>query len=251
VRVSSEGFTMDRIDFFLPSMFTALNLFFGFFSIVSVIEGNLSAAAWYIILAVLFDGMDGKLARWAGSETKMGYEFDSFADFVSAGIAPALLAYRGGLYSFHIFGMFICFLFVFCGCYRLVRFNVIQGGSREEGYIGLPIPIAGITIASLWIFDPPFKWHIFSGEWVIVIIFLALLMVSSVHFQWPTIDFKRGWKKRASSCGILFAILMMALYPNWTLLPIFIFYIILSLKSWFIDYLKGNVKLKEFFITTR
>lgn len=233
----------------LPSLFTFLNFFWGVFSIVKIIEGNLHAAAWFIILAILCDGMDGKLARWTGSESPFGFELDSLADLVSSGLAPALLAYRGGLFQIKFIGVIICFLYVFAGGYRLARFNVVQRGDRTRGYVGLPIPIAGITIASFWIFKMTTGLNAIVVSLVALMVVFTILMVSTVHYDWPKLIFRAGWRHTIQSVGILLAVSIMAIFPQWSLFPLFLFYILLGVTHWIIVVYTGRSSLREFFLS--
>ena len=234
---------------FIPSFFTFLNFFWGFFSIVKALEGNLQAAAWFIILAIICDGMDGKLARWTCSETPFGFELDSLADLISAGIAPAILAYRGGMSQVGFLGMILCFLYLFAGGYRLARFNVVQAGDRSKGYTGLPIPIAGLSVASFWLFESPFGNVASVAGWIILLIFLTVLMVSTIHYDWPRLVFKGKWNHVAQSVGILFIVVMMAVFPHWSLLPAFLFYILIGIFHWIVELSRGEVTLTKFFLT--
>lgn len=236
---------------FIPSVFTFLNFFWGFFAIVKTIEGNLHAAAWFIILAILCDGMDGKLARWTNCETPFGFELDSMGDLVSSGLAPALLAFVGGLHQVGFLGMLICFLYLFGGGYRLARFNVLQAGDRSKGYAGLPIPVAGLAVASLWLFDSPFGHTVASKWWIALMIFLGVLMVSTVHYDWPRLMFRGSWKNVVQSVGILLAVGMMAVFPQWSLFPLFLLYILLGVGNWAVGLIKGDVALTDFFLLVR
>ncbi len=236
---------------FIPSLFTLLNFFLGFLSIMKSIEGNLHAAAWFIILAILCDGMDGKLARWTNCETPFGNELDSLADLVSGGLAPALLAFIEGLNTLGLFGLLICFLYLFAGGYRLARFNVLQAGDRTKGYEGLPIPVSGLTVASLWLFDLPFGHTVASGWWIALMIFLGVLMVSTIHYDWPRLMFKGSWKNVVQSVGILLTVGMMAVFPQWSLFPLFLLYILLGIGNWAVGLIKGDVALTDFFLLVR
>jgi len=236
---------------FIPSLFTLLNFFLGFLSIMKSIEGNLHAAAWFIILAILCDGMDGKLARWTNCETPFGNELDSLADLVSGGLAPALLAFIEGLNTLGLFGLLICFLYLFAGGYRLARFNVLQAGDRTKGYEGLPIPVSGLTVASLWLFDLPFGQTIPLGWWIVLMIFLPILMVSTVHYDWPKLLFRGSWRRVVPSVGLLLAIGLMAVFPHRSLFPLFLLYIVLGIGSWVVNLIRGDVRWAEFFLLPR
>ncbi|MCJ7812592.1 CDP-diacylglycerol--serine O-phosphatidyltransferase [bacterium] len=242
---------MKTRNFFTPSLFTFLNFFWGSLSIIESLEGNIQRAAWFIIIAVLCDGMDGKLARWTHSETTFGFELDSLADLVSCGLAPAIVVYVGVLRQFHFLGFSVCFLYIFAGGYRLARFNAVQKGDRSRGYIGLPIPVAGITVASLWIYKQPFHEPITGGLWIVLMLFFVLMMLSTIPYDWPKITFGETWWKKMQSAVILVSVLFMAIFPQKILFPIFILYILLGIKNRIISLLRGQIALVELILPIR
>jgi CDP-diacylglycerol--serine O-phosphatidyltransferase len=231
---------------FVPSLFTSLNFFFGFLSIIMSLQGDLSTAAWLILFAILCDGMDGKLARRINSETSFGCELDSLADLVSAGLAPVLLAFQGSLIRIKFWGVLLCFFYLFAGSYRLARFNVLQKCDRSKGYIGLPLPIAGLTLAALWIFR-------FStpspGLWIIPIVFLSFLMVSTIRYDWPKLVFNRHWKNILPTTGILVIVCLMFFFPYWSLLPSLGLYILLGIGNWIVALFKRETTFTELFLS--
>jgi CDP-diacylglycerol--serine O-phosphatidyltransferase len=233
---------------YIPSFFTLLNFFWGFLAIVKIYEGNLYTAAWFIILAVLSDGMDGKLARWTGSETRFGTELDSLADVLSTGIAPAFLIYADVLNKLSVIGLLLCFLYVIAGAYRLARFNVQQAGNRSQGYVGLPIPVAGMTIAAFWLFKNYFDIDMGSVVPLVLVFLIALMMVSTIHYDWPKLHFQNGWMKGIQSAGLLIAVLIMAVQPQISLFPLLTLYIVLGFVHWVIALAKGETQLSELFI---
>jgi len=157
----------------IPSIFTIGNFLLGFLSILKILDGNFYTAAWFIILAVLCDGMDGKIARMTHSESSFGFELDSLADMVSFGAAPALLVYQSALHTVPILGTLFS------------RFNVIQAGNRSHGYLGLPIPIAAMTLAAFQISRFQISQaHLVPILFALQIIFI-LLMISTVPYDWP------------------------------------------------------------------
>lgn len=236
---------MKTTTFFTPSLFTLLNFFWGFLSIIESLEGDTQNAAWFIIIAILCDGMDGKLARWTHSETTFGFELDSLADLISSGLAPALLVYVGVLSQYRFFGFLICFLYVFAGGYRLARFNAVQMGDRNSGYVGLPIPISGIAIAAFWISELPFQINVYSEVWIVLMFFFIFMMVSTIPYDWPKVSFgENGWKKLQSSL-ILLCVLFMAIFPHHVLFPVLIFYILLGVKNWVVSLCRREVTLEE------
>lgn len=234
--------------YFIPSVFTVGNLFFGFCALVQAAEGNFIRSAWFIIIAVLFDGMDGKIARWMHTESIFGFHLDSLADLVSVGVAPAMLLCRAPLNDLGFPGVCIGFLYVMAGAYRLARFNVIRAGDRSRGYAGLPTPVAGLLIASFFLFD---SYTTLSagrtGTWVLLTLSCSVLMISAVPFAWPRLAFKDR-RSLLKSAGILGIVLVMALFPRQALFPVFLYYAFLGIGRWFLAVLKGRARWKSFFL---
>ncbi|MCJ7498292.1 MAG: CDP-diacylglycerol--serine O-phosphatidyltransferase [candidate division Zixibacteria bacterium] len=129
-----------------PGVFTVGNMLCGFISILQSFEGEAIHAAWLIILAGFFDALDGKIARISRSASRFGIELDSFADFVSFGIAPAVIFYSFRLYVLGTWGWLLGFLFIICGAFRLARFNIEARLEEKPYFTGLPIPVAAITL---------------------------------------------------------------------------------------------------------
>lgn len=157
----------------IPSLFTLANLFFGFLAILWTIDGNYRFAAGLIILAVLMDSMDGKVARKLSVSSDFGKELDSLSDVVSFGVAPAILTYKVFLEG-HLgyWGMIIAAIFALCGAVRLARFNVLNITTH---FVGVPITFAGGFMSLLVLFHKSLPWIIFP----ICMLILAFLMVST------------------------------------------------------------------------
>lgn len=133
----------------LPNLITTGNLFFGFFSIVKSLQFNFEWAASAILLAAVFDVLDGRVARMTGGSSEFGVQYDSLCDLVSFGLAPAFLMYQFGLVHLGRIGWVICFLFLACGALRLARFNVQSSiGKANDDFTGLPIPMAAAVVAT-------------------------------------------------------------------------------------------------------
>lgn len=152
-----KGTTKKRLGgavYILPNLFTTGNLFFGFFSIVKALQGDFLWAASAILLAAVFDVLDGRVARLTGGTSEFGVQYDSLCDLVSFGLAPALLMYQAGLSELGRLGWIVCFIFLACGALRLARFNVQSSIGKASGdFTGLPIPMAAAVIAlfvSMW-----------------------------------------------------------------------------------------------------
>ncbi len=134
--------------YLIPSLFTTGNLFCGFFSMIAAIEGQFLQAAILIILANLLDGLDGAIARVTKTTSQFGVEFDSLADLISFGVAPAVLVYFWALSPLGIWGWLAASLYVICGALRLARFNVQVSTVEKTHFIGLPIPAAAEMIVA-------------------------------------------------------------------------------------------------------
>lgn len=175
---------MRRGVYILPNLFTTGNLFCGFWAIVSVFQEKFFYAAIAILLASAFDVLDGKVARLSGATSKFGVQYDSLADLVSFGVAPALLAFSWALRPYGRFGWLAAFLFVVCGALRLARFNVMSAAGETKFFKGLPIPAAASMIALIILL----YLRLIETGWVkdivilVMIYVLAFLMVSNIRY---------------------------------------------------------------------
>ena len=141
-----------RSVYLLPNLLTSMSLFGGFYSIIATIDGKFVYASIAIFLACLCDVFDGAVARKTGSASRFGVEYDSLADLVSFGVAPGLLAYMWALKGYGRFGWLAAFLYVACGALRLARFNVQVDSVQKKQFLGLPIPMAAMAMASSVLF---------------------------------------------------------------------------------------------------
>ena len=132
----------------IPNLFTSMNMFCGFLSIINASQGKFIYSAWLIIIAAIFDGLDGIVARLTNSSSALGVELDSLSDVVSFGAAPAYLIYATELFKLNVFGVIISSLLMIAGGFRLARFNVQLVGFNKEFFKGLPIPTSALTIAT-------------------------------------------------------------------------------------------------------
>jgi CDP-diacylglycerol--serine O-phosphatidyltransferase len=174
--------------YLLPQLFTTGNLFFGFFSIVHASLGNFDRAALGIVLAVVFDVLDGRVARLANTTSRFGSEYDSIADTVSFGVAPAMLAFwSGNLQALGRTGLVMAFLFTACAALRLARFNVSPGRYKNR-FQGLPSPAAaGMVASTQWVVSlvrgEGFAVGAPEAAIAVGIATLGLLMVSSIPYR--------------------------------------------------------------------
>ena len=177
--------------YILPNLFTSGNLFCGFWAIISVLDEKFFYAAVAILLACVFDILDGKVARLSGATSKFGVQYDSLADLVSFGIAPAMLAFSWALRPYGKFGWLAAFVFVACGALRLARFNVQSSSGEAKYFKGLPIPAAASMVALTILL----YLRLIETGWVkdiiilVMIWVLAFLMVSNIrYFSFKELD---------------------------------------------------------------
>ena len=191
--------------YILPSLFTTGNVFCGFYALVAVANENYYYAAWALILAIVFDALDGRVARLTKTTSAFGVQYDSLADVISFGMAPAMLAYAWVLKPFGRLGWMAAFLFLLCGALRLARFNVTKSDVSDNQFTGLPIPAAAAVISSIIIaFEDLFSSKLDPIIMVAVVFILAFLMVSNIPY--PAFK-KLELKKRVHFTRFLFVIL--------------------------------------------
>lgn len=171
--------------YILPNMITTLSLFSGFLGILWAIAGEYEAAAMAILFAALMDGLDGKVARLTNSASEFGVQYDSLADLVAFGAAPALLMWQWQLHSFGRLGIAVAFIYMACGALRLARFNVSTAVTSKKFFIGIPIPAAGCSVVTLIFFKeftPVWAEPFFPAVVLGMTLLLGILMVSRVRY---------------------------------------------------------------------
>lgn len=258
----------------IPSIFTAANIGMGFYAVMAAARGfqfvgtgvhedlvrastYLDNAAMAIGWAVLFDMLDGRIARMTKTTTEIGVQLDSIADVVTFGLAPAVLAYvwgyggtlqEGG--DLHRLAWFLSFMYLMCGAFRLARFNVQSSRPRilaegtikvdKKSFVGLPIPVAGGLIAAIIHFNPlPLinygadRARMYSVLLMLLVGCLCILMVSTLRFS----SFKTVGTKRRSMRTIMLVVavgMLIFLYSRYVLLGIVSLYILHGLLSRFV-----------------
>jgi len=227
--------------YLLPSAFTTGNIFLGFFAIISGLRGTFGLSAISIFGAGLLDAVDGRIARLTGTESEFGKEFDSLADVVTFGVAPALLAHLWGLSLFPRIGWLVPLFFVVCGATRLARFNVQTKVQDKRFFAGLPIPAAAGTIISVLFFDPEREWRSWIAAALLVLMACAgALMVSTFRYR----SFKKLDLRQRQSYRIvllLVAILvLLALYPHISLMVLALGYAASGPLEWAFHRLRGG-----------
>lgn len=175
---------MIRIRYLVPSLFTSLSLLSALTAIHFILESEYILAPWLIIFSMLCDFLDGKFARLLKAASPFGALYDTLSDFVAFGITPALLIYRLSLQSIPVIGAIVAVMYVFSGCYRLVRFTLRSKDSRiKSSFIGLPIPIAAGFLSS-WVIFSLQTWNSIPNNYVLLFFtfILSLLMSSRVEY---------------------------------------------------------------------
>lgn len=213
----------------LPNLLTTVNMFCGFFAMIYAINGSYLNAAYAIVVAALFDMLDGRVARWTNSTSEFGAQLDSLCDVVSFGVAPGLLLFLWALEPFGRLGWMAAFFYVACGALRLARFNVQIHVVEKAFFQGLPIPMAaGIVASSVLAFedmnlDASRSWAVLAMTFL-----LGFVMVSSFRYRsFKDIDLKRRLPFTYLVVGVfLFAII--ALRPEVMLFILFLTYALLG-----------------------
>ena len=242
-----------RFNQHLPSLFTLINLFLGFISIINIQQGNYVIACYVLLAAGAFDSVDGKLARMLGIPTNFGKEIDSLADMVSFCLAPSLLVYA--LYTQNmpgISGEVIASVPLIMGAIRLARFNSIED-KPSNSFIGLPTPVNALAIASLVLFIEPIK--LANPEYsqprflLPLILSLSYLMVSRVQYpKFPILSFQAGTQNNYRLFGVVlfvicFSIAIVTGFPYRVLTFFITCYILGGLIIHVINL--GNIKIEN------
>jgi CDP-diacylglycerol--serine O-phosphatidyltransferase len=238
--------------YFLPNLLTAGNLFCGFVALTKIVEADALApnyfaqikmALGFILLACIFDLFDGRVARMGGAESPFGREFDSLADLISFGAAPAFLVHRIVLKD--VFGdnhaevgWFIASIYLICGAFRLARYNVLtaqRGGSGGKEFLGFPIPSAAALVASLTLFMMWWDEKEFAfGRWRYILpallLFLSWMMVSTVKYpSFKSLDLRATRTFTKTLVAVLFiggALILREKLLYWILPLFFITYLV-------------------------
>ena len=214
--------------YIFPNLLTAGNLFAGFYAIVTAMNLHFERAAVAIIIAAFMDGLDGKIARMTGTSSRFGVEFDSLADLVSFGVAPALLVYIFELKPFARIGWVAAFLFVVCGALRLARFNTQVETADKRYFQGLPSPAAAAILAGfIWIcLEYGYDIEVFKYFALVLTISTGLLMVSNFRYSsFKEIDLK-GKVPFVMAIAVMLGIAFVMAQPQIMLFLLFLAYAI-------------------------
>ena len=237
--------------YLLPSVLTTFGMFAGFYSIISSINGDFTIAAISILIAMFWDTLDGRVARLTNTQSAFGAEYDSLADLVSFGLAPALLVYQWTLYELGRFGWLAAFVYLACAALRLARFNTQVGIADKRYFQGLPSPAAAGVIASMiwlkiWTFAS-FDSDVISLGYYLgagITILCGLLMVSNIRYY----SFKEFDSKKASFRFLLIVILSLIILvskPNIILFTGFFVYLLSGPLITIIGLNRNRLKKKQ------
>jgi len=232
-RLDARARRFRRGVYLLPSMFTMANLFCGYACIVHSMRQELSTAALFIGFAFVLDMLDGRIARMTGTTSAFGLEFDSLADVVSFGVAPAILSFQWGLHPLGRIGWAAGFLFVAAAAVRLARFNIQSGSQDKRYFVGMPSPAAAcVPAATVFAYPQGFQSPSHAVAVLAMVIVPALTMVSTIRFRsFKTFDLQT---RRSSAVLVLVALglALLAAEPQYVLVAMAYAY----LASGFIGY---------------
>jgi CDP-diacylglycerol--serine O-phosphatidyltransferase len=219
--------------YLLPNLFTTANLFAGFFSIITAINGNFYVASATVFVAMVLDSLDGRVARLTNTQSAFGAEYDSLSDMVAFGLAPAVLAYQWSLSSLGNVGLTVAFIYVACAALRLARFNTQIGKVDKRWFIGLASPAAaGVVAGAVWAVWALDEVGVSGVDLPLALVMLfallvataGLLMVSNIkYYSFKDLDLKG----RVPFVAILVVVLVFAVIfsdPPRILLIIFLAY---------------------------
>jgi CDP-diacylglycerol--serine O-phosphatidyltransferase len=224
----------------IPTSLTILNVFFGFSAMILAMRGMQAntvgdfsdagrlfrTACWYLVAAAVFDTFDGLVARLMHATSEFGKEYDSLADVVTFGAAPAVLVYAWALHLWGRLGVGIAFLFLVAGSLRLARFNIMTAKTDHRYFVGLPIPAAALTLAAIINYAPqPVNDRTFAGVMLLVTAGLAFAEVSTIRYR--SQKFSNLQRERSFVLLFIVALILVVLYrwPSEFLLILFLSYV--------------------------
>ncbi len=227
----------------IPNLFTAMNMFSGFFSIISASQGNFVYAGWLIIIAAIFDTLDGFMARLTKSSSELGVELDSLSDVVSFGAAPSFLLYSTYFYQFETSGIILSSLPMIAGGFRLARFNVQLVGFEKKYFTGLPIPSSALTIVCFILSFYENGFGELEQKIIIpMVILLSILMISKVKYDTiPKFSIKEIKSKPVLYIAYLIALMILIIFKIKGLFFIFVFMIVFGIFRYIFNYFSNKI----------
>lgn len=226
-------FEKQKLAYFIPNTFTALNMACGFIAILFAFHGEFYKSCMFIVLGAIFDSVDGRVARWTNTQSSFGEQFDSLSDLVSFGVSPAIVFYFRFLTDAGRPGMVACFFFMLCGAMRLARFNATIDKNKSDYFQGLPIPGGATAAISLVFLSINFPWIAdYKPLTVLYLLFYAFLMISNIPFP----SFKKSeWVRTHKKQVLMIIFLIFAslfIYEEIMIPAIITFYVLASLIYW-------------------
>ncbi len=236
--------------YLIPNLLTLGALFSGFYAIIAGMGGNFNEAGWAILIASIFDGLDGRVARMTGTQSAFGAEFDSLSDMVSFGMAPSLIVFSWALSSLGNMGWAASFIFISCAALRLARFNVQLGTVDKRFFVGLQSPIAaGVVTFLVWV---GFKYEVevtpfIAYSMALITVFAGLLMISNYkYFSFKEMHLK-GTVPYVVFVLLVGLLVLVAQYPHEVLLSMCVIYAASGPVGWLYrrQFRKGKSRLIE------
>lgn len=210
----------------LPCMFTIASLFCGFYSILAAFKGDYVTAAYTILIAAIFDGLDGRVARLTGQTSTFGAELDSLCDMVSFGLAPALLAYLWALQPFGRYGWLAGFLYVATTALRLARFNTqASEANAPKNFVGLPCPAAAAMISSSVLFSRFLGIDDVRHISLLIMVYLLSYLMVSTHSYFSFKYSSKLAKTFQVLVGLVLLFIAVAAEPQVMLFVLFLTYV--------------------------
>jgi CDP-diacylglycerol--serine O-phosphatidyltransferase len=232
--------------YLLPNLFTVTALFAGFYAVVTAMQGKFDNAAIAVLVAMIMDNLDGRIARWTQTQTSFGAQLDSLSDMVSFGVAPALVVYSWSLIHMGKIGWLGAFIFTVAVALRLARFNVQLGKVDKRFFKGLPSPAgAGLVVGLVWVGDDlGLTGHAVNWVALATTIITGFLMVSNIRYHsFKDIDLK-GKIPFLAMLGIVLVYVLISIDPPEILFAIFLIYAISGPLLSFSIYRKKQLRKK-------
>ena len=224
---------------FIPNVATVFNMFLGFLAITLILNGEPIKAGWVMMVGVLFDVIDGKLARLLGLTSRCGTEFDSLADTISFCAVPSVLIYSVYVEGLpNILGAVISFMPLVFGTIRLAKFNIDSEDDPKPYFTGLTTPLAAITIVGFMLFN--FQMYGDMGDSrlaLFLVAVLSFLMLSRIRFsKFPLLSFKKGRSNNFRLVGLFIVLITLIMFKGLILFPLMAIYISWSIIQWMLDH---------------
>ncbi len=238
---------MKKGIYILPNALTLAGMFAGFFAIQAAIKGDFITASWAVLVAMVFDGLDGFVARLTGSASRFGIQLDSLSDLVAFGVAPAIIIYLASISPFGRVGVLVAFLYLACGAMRLARYNVQMVTEERKSFTGVPIPAAAVMLSTLVIFSRKTGMDLMGSLPVLVLTFvISILMVSTMRYHgMKEINFSRR-KPFWLLVTVVIVFVVVAIHPEIALFLLAMTYLAAGLvENAYLEFGKRKARQKE------